>query len=80
MAGVVGAQGQGERAARLLGATAAQFEAIGAAMWSADQIDYQRNAAALRAVLGQEAFAAAWDAGRALTLEQAIAEAFPDEK
>jgi predicted ATPase len=80
LAGVVGAQGQGERAARLLGATAAQFEAIGAAMWSADQIDYQRNVAAMRAVLGEAAFAAAWDAGRALTLEQAIAEAFPGQK
>jgi tetratricopeptide (TPR) repeat protein len=80
LAGVVGAQGQGERAARLLGATAAHFEAIGAAMWSADRIDYQRNVAAIRAVLGEAAFAAAWDAGRALTLEQAIAEAFPGKK
>jgi hypothetical protein len=80
MAGVVAAQGQGERAVRLLGATAAQFKAIGAAMWPADRIDYHRNEASIRAVLGEEAFAAAWAAGRALTLEQAIAEAFPDEK
>jgi hypothetical protein len=49
-------------------------------MWSADQIDYQRNVAAMRAVLGEAAFAAAWDAGRALTLEQAIAEALGEEK
>jgi hypothetical protein len=80
LAGVVGAQGERERAARLLGATAAQFEAIGAAMWPADQIEYQRNVAALRAVLGEAGFAAAWAAGRALTLEQAIAEAFGGEK
>jgi non-specific serine/threonine protein kinase len=80
LAGVVGAQGQIERAVRLLGATAAQFEAIGAAMWPADQIDYQRTVAALRAVLGEAAFAAAWDAGRALTLEQAIAEAIGDQR
>jgi tetratricopeptide (TPR) repeat protein len=80
MAGVIGAQGQGERAVRLLGATAAQFKAIGAAMWPADRIDYHRNEASIRAVLGEEAFAAAWAAGRALTLEQAIAEAFPDDK
>jgi predicted ATPase/DNA-binding SARP family transcriptional activator len=80
LAGVVAAQGQVERAARLLGATAAQFEAIGAAMWPADQIDYQRNVAAMRAVLGEAAFAAAWAAGRALRLEQAIALAFGEEK
>ena len=80
MAGVVGTKGQGERAVRLLGATAAQFKAIGAAMWPADRIDYHRTEASIRTVLGEEAFAAAWDAGRALTLEQAIAEAFPDEK
>jgi predicted ATPase/DNA-binding SARP family transcriptional activator len=80
LAGVIGAQGQIERAARLLGATAAQFEAIGAAMWPADQIDYQRTVAALRAVLGEAAFATAWAAGRSLTLEQAIAEAIGDER
>jgi predicted ATPase/DNA-binding SARP family transcriptional activator len=80
IAGVVGAQGQGERAVRLLGATAAQFQAIGAAMWPADRIDYHRNEAAMRAMLGEAAFATAWAAGRVLTLEQAIAEAFPDEK
>jgi predicted ATPase/DNA-binding SARP family transcriptional activator/Tfp pilus assembly protein PilF len=80
MAGVVAAQGQGARAVRLLGAAAAQFQAIGAAMWPADRIDYHRSEAGIRAVLGEEAFAAAWAAGRALTLEQAIGEAFPDEK
>jgi predicted ATPase/DNA-binding SARP family transcriptional activator len=79
-AGVVGARGQLERAARLLGASAAQFEAIGAAMWPADQIDYQRNVAAIRAALGEAAFAAACADGRALTLEQAIAEALGDQK
>jgi predicted ATPase/DNA-binding SARP family transcriptional activator len=78
-AGVLGAQGQGERAVRLLGATAAQLEAIGVAMWPADRIDYHRNEASIRAVLGEAAFATAWAAGRALTLKQAIVEAFGDE-
>jgi hypothetical protein len=80
MAAVVGAQGQGERAVRLLGVAAAQFQAIGASMWPADRIDYHRTEASIRAVLGEEAFAAAWGAGRGLSLEQAIAEAFADEK
>ena len=34
--------------------------------------------AAARAALGEAAFAAAWAAGRALTLEQAVAEALGD--
>ena len=36
---------------------------------------YQRTLAAVRAVLDPAAFEAAWAAGRALTLEQAITEA-----
>jgi hypothetical protein len=58
----------------LLGAAATQFEAIGAQMWPADRVDFQRNVISIQAVLG-EAFAAAWDAGQMLTLEQAIEEA-----
>jgi hypothetical protein len=49
-------------------------------MWPADRIDYHRNEASIRGALGEDTFAAAWAAGCALTLEQAIAEAFPDEK
>jgi DNA-binding NarL/FixJ family response regulator len=37
--------------------------------------DYDRYVAAARAQLGEDAFAASWAAGRALTLEQAITEA-----
>ena len=40
--------------------------------------DVQRALAACRAALGEEAFDAAWAAGRALTVEQAIAEAVDD--
>jgi hypothetical protein len=36
--------------------------------------------AAIRIVRSKEAIAAAWAAGRALRLEQAIAETFGDEK
>ena len=61
------------RAARLLGAAEAQFEAIGAAMWPADRLEHRRTVAAVSSALGDEAFAAAWTAGRAISLEQAIA-------
>jgi non-specific serine/threonine protein kinase len=84
LAGVIGAreprQNHARVAARLLGAAAAQFEAIGAMMWPADRLGFQRNQASISAVLGETAFAEAWDAGRALTLEQAIEEALALEE
>ena len=66
------------RAARLLGAAEAQFEAIGAAMWPADRLEYERSVTAARAALSEEVFAAAWAEGRAMTLEQAVAYALED--
>jgi len=40
-----------------------------------DRTEYDRNAAVARTQLGAQAFAAAWTAGRAMTMEQAIADA-----
>ena len=34
--------------------------------------DYEQNVAAVRTQLGEEAFAACWAAGQAMTLDQAI--------
>jgi predicted ATPase/DNA-binding SARP family transcriptional activator len=67
-----GVQGRLERAARLFGAAAAIREAVGSAMLNAWQGEYERNVAAVRAALGEEAFAAAWALGRRLTPDQAI--------
>jgi len=69
------AQGQAERAARLLGAARAWFHLTDVLSNPGDWAESDRNVAAARAKLGEEAFAAAWEAGRAMTLEQAIAEA-----
>ena len=74
-AGVAGAQGQPERAARLFGATDALRAAVGVPVRPVDRRLYDRDVTAVRAALGAETFAAAWAAGRALSLEQAIAEA-----
>jgi predicted ATPase/DNA-binding SARP family transcriptional activator len=64
-----------ERAARLWGAAEALREAAGAAMWLADRVEHKRNLAALRALLDPDSLAAAWAVGRALPLDQALAEA-----
>jgi len=75
MAGVAAAQGHSERSARLFGAAEALFDATGQVVEPVDRAEYDRHAAVARTQLGDHAFAAAWEAGRAMTIEQAIAEA-----
>jgi predicted ATPase/DNA-binding SARP family transcriptional activator len=58
------AQGHTARAARLFGAVDTLREEIGASLSPADRDEHERLAAAARAALGEEAFAAAWAAGR----------------
>jgi hypothetical protein len=75
-AGVTVAEGQLERAARLLGATEALFEATGLGLWAAFQSDYDRAVAAVRAQLDPADFAAAWAEGREMAAgdgERAVA-------
>jgi hypothetical protein len=79
LAGVVSAQGQPERAARLFGAAAATRRLIGAPLAPTERSRYERLLAAVRAQLDEGTFAAAWAAGRTLPLEQAIAEALGEE-
>jgi len=64
-----------ERAARLWGAAERLRQAIGCRSAPAARATYERAVVAARAQLSEEGFAAAWEAGGALTLEQAISEA-----
>ncbi len=63
--------GHQERAVRLFGVADAIREAISAPLTPSDRGDHERSLAAARATLGVAAFAAAWAAGRAMTVEQA---------
>jgi non-specific serine/threonine protein kinase len=65
------ASGQAELAARLLGAEAALREAIGIPILPAERADIDAGAAPARAALGEEAWAAAFAVGQALTPEEA---------
>jgi predicted ATPase/class 3 adenylate cyclase len=62
-----------DRAARLFGAAEALRDAIGAGLTLMDRPGYERAVADTRTALGDEAFARAWAAGRALTPDAAIA-------
>jgi predicted ATPase/class 3 adenylate cyclase len=66
------------RAARLLGAAEARCEALGLRLWAVERDEWARTTARARAQLGEAAFAAAWTAGQALPLEQAVAYALED--
>jgi tetratricopeptide (TPR) repeat protein len=69
------AQGEARLAARLLGAAAGLLERVGAAIQNSERFAHDDAATRVRESLGDEAFTAAWETGRALTQEQTVAEA-----
>jgi predicted ATPase/DNA-binding SARP family transcriptional activator len=71
-------QRRAERAVRLFGASRALRDALSILIEPPDRADYERHVAAARAALGEEAFAAAWAAGRAVSLDAAVAFALDD--
>jgi predicted ATPase/DNA-binding CsgD family transcriptional regulator len=75
LAGVGGAWRQASRAARLFGAAEALREVGRIPLPPVNRADYERDVAATRAQLDTATFAAAWAAGQAMTLDEAIAEA-----
>ena len=70
--GILGAAGQPERGARLLGAGAAQGAAIGSRIQPSDQPVYDKLVATVRDQLDDETFDRLWAEGEALSLEEAI--------
>ncbi|HEV2457089.1 MAG TPA: tetratricopeptide repeat protein, partial [Ktedonobacterales bacterium] len=80
-AAAAGDVARAERAARLLGTAASLRERVGAPLrrrhW---QAHVEHGAAQARAALGEERWVAAFAAGRALSLEEAIAEAQGKDK
>lgn len=78
LAVIAGGRGQAERAARLWGAAEGLLATVGAAVYNyylPDRALSDQTRATARAALGDPAFEAALAAGRALSPEQAIAEA-----
>jgi non-specific serine/threonine protein kinase len=75
IAGLAGAAGQIARAAQLFGAAESLRESAGIPLRPVHRAAYERDLGAARAQLDEATFAAAWAAGRAMTLEEAIAEA-----
>jgi non-specific serine/threonine protein kinase len=77
LAVVACAEGDARRATVLLGAAAALARQHGATRRPVEQGEYQQDVARVRAASDAAAFEAAWSAGQAMTLEQAVTEARP---
>jgi len=73
LAEVALAQGQAEKAVRLFAAGAALRASISSVIDPVDQPEVESKLSSLRAEIGEERFAATWDEGQALALEQAVA-------
>ncbi len=71
LAGLGAAQGRARWSATLLSAAEANLRAGGGAWWPADRVEIEHHRELIRAALGTE-FAAAWDRGQTLTLDQAL--------
>jgi predicted ATPase/class 3 adenylate cyclase/uncharacterized protein HemY len=67
------AQTEMERAARLLGAVENLYVSIYFEMSARERAEHNRAIASAHAALGDEAFAAAWESGKQLSFEEAIA-------
>jgi predicted ATPase/DNA-binding SARP family transcriptional activator len=78
LAAVAAGEGDAGRAARLLGAAAVRREVVIARRPSAEHVEHERHLTALRTTLGEEAFTAAWEEGRAMPLESAVAYAMEE--
>jgi predicted ATPase/DNA-binding CsgD family transcriptional regulator len=75
LAAVAGMQGQPVRVVRLYGAASSLRKMIGAPLPPIDRSSYEQTIAAVRALLDEPTFTAAWTEGRAMPLVEAIAEA-----
>jgi tetratricopeptide (TPR) repeat protein len=67
-----------QKAVRLWGAAGRLRERIQTPLPPSERGLYEQQIASARSVLGDDAFAAAWEQGRALTLEQAVAYALEE--
>ncbi len=76
LAGLAIRQDRPQQAVRLLAAAESQICTSGASWWPADQVEYERSLALIQAALDQETFVVNWDEGQAISLSQAISDAF----
>ncbi|MDF3043179.1 MAG: hypothetical protein K0Q71_5885 [Thermomicrobiales bacterium] len=75
IAGTASRAGLAEAGARLFGASERLREELGAPIPASERVRYETGLARTRSAVGDEAYERAWAAGRALSLDDAVAEA-----
>ncbi|MFL5761448.1 MAG: LuxR C-terminal-related transcriptional regulator [Thermomicrobiales bacterium] len=75
IAAIAGSSGEPKAAVRLYGAAESARVAFGMARHPREQLDFEPALAACRSGMDEATFVEAWDGGRALSPEQAVAEA-----
>jgi tetratricopeptide (TPR) repeat protein len=70
--GLATAAGMSERAVQLFASAATLRTAIDAPMLPSDRAEYEQQVSRLRAHLGEDSFAAAWQLGESRSVEQAV--------
>jgi predicted ATPase/DNA-binding XRE family transcriptional regulator len=80
LAAISAIRGQWVGVTRLLGAVAALVQRVDITLLPADQADFDHAVAAARTHISAPLFAALWEAGRELTLTQAMAIALTDDR
>ena len=76
LAGAFGTEGQPERAARLFGTVNALYDVTSMHMAPVTRAEYTHNMTDTQAQLDEATWAAAWAVGQAMSLEEAVADAF----
>jgi len=79
LARVAAMQGRPERAARLLGASAALRDEMGTPLSPIVRADHDHASNTVHEALGEDAFEAAWAVGQAMSLEEAITYALSED-
>lgn len=79
LAGIAAGLGEGMRATRLLGAAQALRESIAAPVSKFERERYDQQVKSARSLLNEKALDRAWDEGRAMALDQAIAYALAED-
>lgn len=78
LAGVAANDGYVERATHIFGAVEALYEKMGIALQPIERKDYEADVAVAREQLDAAAFKTAWEAGRKMSLEEAVAYALEE--
>jgi hypothetical protein len=73
LAGLKGRQGEADWGATLLAAAESILQATGGDWWPADRVEVEQNREFMKSALPADEWVKAWETGKTMTIDQAIA-------